>query len=168
MSENTQAVDVNEVRHPNWPEGYTNYMTVIEAAEALNFKYPNYARTLVSKEKLTGVKITLGKQVRWAIDPESVEHYRTHRGSFGSGRRGKGGVRRMLVRIDLTKTNAEEFARELEEVFGDKVLSAEKAYQGSSSSSDDEEDSDEEAKEWKVATLDSLVPDEEADDGMDL
>lgn len=180
----SQATDV---RHPEWPEPYQNHMTIIEAAEALGVKYPNYVRTLLlpgkngKAPKIAAVKLQQAgsKRQMWAIDPDSVQDYADHRGegraSFGGGRPGK---RRFILKVDTSVTpyDEESLAADLKEALGDAFIEVEKpkSYYKSKTSGEGDE-SDEDHANWELATLETLVPDaidsdEDEDDesGMDL
>lgn len=174
MSENT-------VRHPSWPAGYENYMTLVEAAEVLGVKYPGYVRTLilpkrneegeiVKPAKIVAVQLQQGKQKRWALDPDSVDNYAANRGTFGAT--GRAGKRRAVVRFDNSKTSIEAIREILAKELGDALIEVAKPYQWKKKDGDEPKDAKEE-ETWRIATVDSLVPDieeaeEDDDTGMDL
>lgn len=169
MSENT-------VRHPEWPEGFQNHMTITEAAAELGIEYPNYIRVLIKSGKVTGQKLTRGKKVQWAIDPDSVAHYDKTRGSFGEGRGGgRSNIRRYVLRVNPEVAgDYYEVEEALAEALGEGFLSLEKPKYYKPKAKDNADGSpDKPTQEWKVATLESLTPDtddedEDDDSGMDL
>lgn len=164
-----KEVNVNEVRHPEWPEGYQTWMTLVEAADVLDVKYPGYVRTLcVSKgdkpARIKAVKLEYGSRERWACDPASVVHYRDNRGSFGQSS-GGGTKRRAIVRFHVDQIGMEQIEEALREEFGDAIINVTKPYQYKPKNKKGEVEED--TPEWHVSHVNDLIPEDELDVDVD-
>lgn len=162
MAEN---VNVNAVRHPEWPEQYRTWMTLVEAADVLDIRYPGYVRTLcVGKgdkpAKIHAQKLTTGTRDRWALDPASVLSYRDNRGSFGDATRA--GKRNAIVQFDSSHLSMEQIEEALTEEFGEAILNVKEPYRWKGKP----KETDESDPEWHVAHVEDLIPegDENEDD----
>jgi hypothetical protein len=168
----SQDEKVAEARHPEWPAEYQNWMTIIEATEALGLSNSGYTRTLLkpakpgAEAKLQGQLLTAANgRTRWAVDPASIAHYKATRGTFGAR---KTTFRRYLLRIDTRLSNEDEVRDTLKEAIGAEAFTLEPAYKGAPKKKSVPKDA-----KWAVAVVDSLIPAEEEvidadDDGMDL
>lgn len=167
-------IDTQEVRHPEWPEQFRTFMTIPEAADALDIKYPGYVRTLIKKERVEAVKLAQGGREIWAIDPETVQHYADNRGSFGRSTSSRGGVRRIMVRVDTDMLPFNEALEKIREALGEAAESVRKPKSYYKSKSKDDEDDGDEDEQWNV--VESLIPEEDEEseddeglaDGMNL
>ena len=77
----------------------SDFVSINEATQLLNFKHAQYTRRLLLEGKLEGVKLAHKGYAKWYITLDSIEFYNAHTSRDTS-------MRRYILRIDASNENA--------------------------------------------------------------
>lgn len=118
------------------PSGMEEWVTVKEAAKLLGYSQAGYVRTLIKKGRLTANLMQVGKKNVYYIDPESIEYYNEHKGTFAATSE----FSRYTLRIRNDNLTIDEVEESLTKIFGAKGQdwTLERASQKRTKKSEDE------------------------------